>query len=68
MSGIEIPAPDQDFYIPKNVPHGQISECYYLSDMLKKIIIDFMFTHHRIMIRIVKKISGSLSAAWNGRR
>ena len=31
MSGIEIPAPDQDFYMPKNVPHGQIRECYYLS-------------------------------------
>lgn len=35
MSGIEIPAPDQDFYTPKNVPHGQISECYYLSDVKK---------------------------------
>ena len=33
MSGIEIPAPDQDFYAPKNVPHGQIRECYYLSDV-----------------------------------
>jgi hypothetical protein len=31
MSGIEIPAPDQDFYAPKNVRHGQIRECYYLS-------------------------------------
>ncbi len=31
MSGIEIPAPDQDFYMPKDVPHGEISECYYLS-------------------------------------
>lgn len=31
MSGIEIPAPDQDFYTPKNIPHGQISECYYFS-------------------------------------
>ena len=31
MSGIEIPAPDQNFYTPRNIPHGQISECYYLS-------------------------------------
>ena len=35
MSGIEIPAPDQDFYTPKNIPHGQIRECYYLSDVRK---------------------------------
>jgi enterochelin esterase-like enzyme len=33
MSGIEIPAPDQDFYTPKNVPHGQIRECYYISEV-----------------------------------
>jgi enterochelin esterase family protein len=32
-SGIEIPAPDQDFYTPKAVPHGQIRECYYLSKL-----------------------------------
>ena len=31
MSGIDIPAPDQDFYMPKEVPHGQVRECYYLS-------------------------------------
>lgn len=31
MSAIEIPAPDQDFYMPKDIPHGQIRECYYLS-------------------------------------
>ena len=35
MSGIEIPAPDQNFYAPKNVPHGQIRECYYVSKVLK---------------------------------
>jgi len=35
MSGIEIPAPDQDFYTLKNVPHGQIRECYYLSEVKK---------------------------------
>lgn len=31
MSGIEIPAPDQDFYIPGDIPHGQIQENYYYS-------------------------------------
>jgi enterochelin esterase-like enzyme len=35
MSGIEIPAPDQDFYTPKNVPHGQIRECCFYSDVRK---------------------------------
>jgi len=32
MSGIEIPSPDQDFYTPKNILHGQIRECYYYSE------------------------------------
>jgi len=35
MSGIEIPAPDQDFYSAKQVPHGQIRECYYFSEVSK---------------------------------
>ena len=36
MSGIEIPAPDQDFYTPKDVPHGQIRKCYFYSEVRKK--------------------------------
>jgi len=44
MSGIEIPAPDQDFYTPKNVPHGQIRECYYLSDVRKGYNRFFVYT------------------------
>jgi enterochelin esterase-like enzyme len=35
MSGIEVPAPDEDFYMPRNIPHGQIRECYYLSEVKK---------------------------------
>ncbi len=35
MSGIEIPASDQDFYTPKDVPHGQIRECYFFSEVRK---------------------------------
>ncbi len=31
MSGIEIPAPDQAFYAPRDIPHGQVRENYYLS-------------------------------------
>jgi enterochelin esterase-like enzyme len=44
MSGIEIPAPDQDFYTPKNVPHGQIRECYYLSEVGKGYRRFFVYT------------------------
>jgi enterochelin esterase-like enzyme len=44
MSGIEIPAPDQDFYTPKNVPHGQIRECYYLSQVRKGYNRFFVYT------------------------
>ena len=29
MSGIEIPAPDEEFYTPRNIPHGQIRECCF---------------------------------------
>jgi enterochelin esterase-like enzyme len=35
MSGIEIPAPDQDFFTPRNIPHGQIRECYFYSEVRK---------------------------------
>jgi enterochelin esterase-like enzyme len=31
MSGIEIPAPDQAFYTPGDIAHGQIRECYFKS-------------------------------------
>jgi enterochelin esterase family protein len=31
MSGIDVPAIDQDFYQPKAVPHGQVRECYFKS-------------------------------------
>jgi enterochelin esterase-like enzyme len=30
-SGVEIPAPDQDFYALKNVPHGQLREVFFHS-------------------------------------
>jgi hypothetical protein len=44
MSGIEIPAPDQAFYMPTNVPHGQIRECYYLSEVGKGHRRFFVYT------------------------
>jgi enterochelin esterase-like enzyme len=30
-SGVEIPTPGEDFYVPKNVPHGQVRMVWYLS-------------------------------------
>ncbi len=44
MSGIEVPAPDQDFYMPKDIPHGQIRECCYLSDVKKAYNRFFVYT------------------------
>lgn len=44
MSGIEIPAPDQDFYTPRNLPHGQIRECYFYSEVHKGYERFFVYT------------------------
>jgi enterochelin esterase-like enzyme len=30
-SGVEIPTPGEDFYLPKNVPHGEVRMVWYLS-------------------------------------
>src|SRR4051812_11646097 len=35
-AGIEIPAPDQEFYQPKEVPHGRVSEQWYFSKVTGK--------------------------------
>lgn len=43
-SGIEIPATDQDFYTAKNIPHGQIRECYIYSDVHKAYERFFVYT------------------------
>lgn len=44
MSGIEIPAPDQEFYTPRQVPHGQIRECYYYSEVNEGYERFFVYT------------------------
>jgi enterochelin esterase-like enzyme len=43
-SGIEIPAPDQDFYQPKEVPRGRVSEQWYLSKVTGKWRRCFVYT------------------------
>ncbi len=44
-SGIEIPAPDQEFYQPKNgIPHGRVSEQWYFSTVTNKWRRCFVYT------------------------
>ena len=43
-SGIEIPAPDQDFYQPKDVPRGRVSEQWYYSKVTGKWRRCFVYT------------------------
>jgi enterochelin esterase-like enzyme len=44
MSGIEVPASDQDFYTAKEVPHGQIRECYFFSKVSNNYKRLFVYT------------------------
>ncbi len=44
MSGIEIPAPDQAFYTPEQVLHGQVSECHYYSHVDKAYNRFYVYT------------------------
>lgn len=44
MSGIEVPATDQDFYTPKEVPHGQIRDCYIYSNAVGNYQRFFVYT------------------------
>ena len=43
-SGIEVPAHDQDFYAMKNVPHGQVREHIYYSEVNKSMRRCFVYT------------------------
>ncbi len=43
-SGIEIPAPDQDFYQPKQVPRGRVAEQWYFSTVTRKWRRCFVYT------------------------
>jgi enterochelin esterase-like enzyme len=44
-SGIEIPAPDQEFYQPrKEIPHGRVSEQWYFSSVTGKWRRCFVYT------------------------
>lgn len=43
-SGIEVPAHDEDFYALKNVPHGQVREHIYYSEVNKSMRRCFVYT------------------------
>jgi enterochelin esterase family protein len=43
-SGIEVPAHDQEFYALKNVPHGQVRELHYFSQVNNKMRRCFVYT------------------------
>lgn len=43
-SGIEIPEKGVDYYMPKNVPHGQTREFYYYSNITKSWRRAFVYT------------------------
>lgn len=43
-SGIEIPSPLEDFYLPRDVPHGDIRAHYYLAKTTDKIRRCFVYT------------------------
>ncbi|MDD6209218.1 MAG: alpha/beta hydrolase-fold protein [Bacteroidales bacterium] len=43
-SGIEIPTKGEDFFMPKNVPHGDVREHWYFSDITGKWRRAFVYT------------------------
>lgn len=44
MSGIEVPAPDQEFYQPQLVSHGQVREVWYHSHIMNQWRRAFVYT------------------------
>ena len=44
MSGIDVPAPDQDFFATKDVPHGEVRERPYYSSVTKAWRRCFVYT------------------------
>jgi enterochelin esterase family protein len=43
-SGIEVPSPGEDFYLPEDVPHGDIRAHYYFAKTTGKIRRCFVYT------------------------
>ena len=67
-SGIEIPAPDQEFYQPrKNIPRGRVSEQWYFSTVTGQVA-PLLRVHAAGLRRRKEQIPGVLPAARLGRR
>jgi len=43
-SGVEVPAHDADFYAMKNVPHGQLREVHFFSEVARNTIEIYVYT------------------------
>ena len=43
-SGIEVPTPGEDFYMPKQVPHGEVRGVYYYSNTMNETRRCFVYT------------------------
>src|SRR6478736_8277798 len=43
-SGVEVPAPDQDFYALKDVPHGQLRQTLFFSKSANAVLRCFVYT------------------------
>ncbi len=43
-SGVEVPAPDRDFYARKDVPHGELRETFYYSTTTQGVRRAFIYT------------------------
>jgi enterochelin esterase family protein len=54
-SGIEIPAPDQEFYQPRDNAHGQIRECYFYSETRKGYERIYVYTPAEYETRFTQK-------------
>lgn len=44
MSGIDVPVSDQAFFQPKDMPHGQVRECYFKSTVRGKYERIYVYT------------------------
>ena len=65
---VEIPAKDQDFYALKNVPHGQLREIHYFSQVEQHQPARFRLHAAGLRQGHEQALSGALSATRRGRR
>ena len=62
-SGIEIPEKGVDFYLPKDVPHGEVRERWYLSKTTQDVAAHLRLHPARLRHRSRHAVSGALPAA-----